>query len=454
MTTPPIPREGDGLRRNRPPFAMIYADTFARLGDFPHSVTRVFIALTLRADRATGECFPSYTTLARVAGVSRSVLATALTTLIDAGLLTSAVRVDVAGDVVQGRLYTVREHPSEIDTPPETDVEPVRKSDRYQSENRTGTGPDSELEPVRKSDSNKNHLTRPNEPEPKQPEPVDVDDQSSSAEIDDDAPFPIDEPAPVVIDVADPIPVVRPWPRANQYVRLPGGNVVPWRCVTAEERAACDWEPVAPPTKAERRAGARATSKYPPEFEAFMDAYPHTGDVKKIVYERWAMIAPDPPTVAAIMAGLGRWRRSALWNRDDPMIVWPRKWLAERRWEAFPPSADGSIPYGQPDVRPGHGIVSPGGSANRPPAPPAERPRIASSRNGATWGRMIVGATADPRRIKASRELGGDVDPADWLQTMRRVWLERPTYVHPDAWRRFVAGSLDDVATGSPDPRL
>lgn len=80
----------------------------------------------------------------------------------------------------------------------------------------------------------------------------------------------------------------------------------------------------------------RARRRYPPEFEAFWTAYPRGHGVKKLAHAEWLKIRPDPDTVAAIMAGLERWKACDRWKRGYPRDA--ERFLKYEMWDDDPPA--------------------------------------------------------------------------------------------------------------------
>lgn len=67
-------------------------------GPITHAAYKVMDALVFVAGRYDGMCFPSYETIARIAGVARSTVAASIAALEDAGLLTWVHRLQRDGD--------------------------------------------------------------------------------------------------------------------------------------------------------------------------------------------------------------------------------------------------------------------------------------------------------------------------------------------------------------------
>ena len=68
-------------------------------------------------------------------------------------------------------------------------------------------------------------------------------------------------------------------------------------------------------------------------FERFWDAYPKKAD-KDEAKKAWKKLRPGTDTVAAILAGVERWKVSRSWTKDNgEYICYPATFLRRRRWE-------------------------------------------------------------------------------------------------------------------------
>jgi hypothetical protein len=85
---------------------------------------------------------------------------------------------------------------------------------------------------------------------------------------------------------------------------------------------------------APKRARSR-TIDYTPEFEAFWVEYPSGFGSKKVTFQRWKELRPDPGLIEEIMTGLAAWHRSDRWQRK--FIKAAEIWVRDRLWENPPP---------------------------------------------------------------------------------------------------------------------
>jgi hypothetical protein len=85
-----------------------------------------------------------------------------------------------------------------------------------------------------------------------------------------------------------------------------------------------------------KRVRVRAI-EYTPEFEAFWAEYPPGAGSKKVTFQRWKELHPDPGLIEEIMAGLEAWHRSDRWQRK--FIKAAEIWIRDRYWENPPPEA-------------------------------------------------------------------------------------------------------------------
>jgi sugar phosphate isomerase/epimerase len=85
-----------------------------------------------------------------------------------------------------------------------------------------------------------------------------------------------------------------------------------------------------------KRVRVRAI-EYTPEFEAFWAAYPPGAGSKKVTFQRWKELHPDPVLIEEIMTGLEAWHRSDRWQRK--FIKAAEIWIRDRYWENPPPEA-------------------------------------------------------------------------------------------------------------------
>ena len=79
-------------------------------------------------------------------------------------------------------------------------------------------------------------------------------------------------------------------------------------------------------------------------FALFWEAYP-----KKVsnpdAEKAWKKLNPDDSTIAAIMAGLAKWKQSGEWSDNDGQFIpYPASWLNKRRWEDEVPKRSAVVP--------------------------------------------------------------------------------------------------------------
>jgi hypothetical protein len=186
-----------------------------------------------------------------------------------------------------------------------------------------------------------------------------------------------------------------------------------------------------------RKVGKGRNGTDPEGFTAFWTAYPRKVEKPKAI-AAWKALHPDEPTRAAILAGLTRWVGSPDWTKDGgQFIVYPERFLKNRRWEDEPQNGNG----GQPHVpkpapqrecracgRPGPGPYLANGKCypcgGLPVAYPDRDvdPAGAFNRRGAAETVVPVGGPAN-----------GGGDPGSLLQALRG--LGRDPDADPDAER-------------------
>lgn len=106
-------------------------------------------------------------------------------------------------------------------------------------------------------------------------------------------------------------------------------------------------------TRAEIQEAPRASrggSELEKSFERFWSAYPRKA-AKQQAFKAWEKLAPDEGLSERIFAALELQKKSDAWTRDGGRyIVYPSKWLDNRRWEdELPPpdpSANAPVPSG------------------------------------------------------------------------------------------------------------
>lgn len=73
--------------------------------------------------------------------------------------------------------------------------------------------------------------------------------------------------------------------------------------------------------------------KYPAAFEDWWREYPAGhGFSKADAHAAWAKLRPDGDLIAALIAGVRRWKASRRWQ--EGFVMHPHRWLKSRAWEA------------------------------------------------------------------------------------------------------------------------
>ena len=90
--------------------------------------------------------------------------------------------------------------------------------------------------------------------------------------------------------------------------------------------------PIPPQPEKKQKAERKRSDVLSIDFERFWQAYPcHQARSKAI--EAWNKLAPDQPTVAAILSSIEKWRMSEKWMRENgKYIPMPTTFLNQKRW--------------------------------------------------------------------------------------------------------------------------
>lgn len=84
--------------------------------------------------------------------------------------------------------------------------------------------------------------------------------------------------------------------------------------------------------KRKRGTHQKKANDVPDGFDSFWSVYPkRVGKVDAI--KAWGQIQPDEETIAAIVAGVERWKRSDQWTKDEGRFIpYPATFLRGERW--------------------------------------------------------------------------------------------------------------------------